>query len=176
VEGTPLSQPIPGGYTTFADYKVKYTYSNGVELNIATTPDDTIYGAHKKKEQDGGQPNGIRFEGSGGWIWVNRDGISASNQDILLTPIPEDGIHLYNSKNHMGNFFDCVRSRQLPIADVETGHRSATMCHLGAIALRTGLKLRWDAGEEQFVGPGADVANTYVARPMRAPYDYSMVS
>jgi predicted dehydrogenase len=174
VEGTPLSQPIPGGYTTFADYKVKYTYSNGVELNIATTQDDTIYGAHKRK--DGGQPNGIRFEGTDGWIWVNRDGISASNQDLLLDPIPPDGIHLYSSKNHMGNFFDCVRSRQLPVADVETGHRSATMCHLGAIALRTGLKLKWDAGEEQFVGPGAEVANTYVARAMRAPYDYTMVS
>ena len=50
------------------------------------------------------------------------------------------------------------------------------MCHLGAIALRTGLKLRWDAGNEEFVGDGAAVANGYIAREMRAPYDYSMVS
>jgi predicted dehydrogenase len=173
VEGTPLSQPIPGGYTTFADYRVKYTYSNGVELNIATTRDDSIYGEHKNKA---GQPNGIRFEGTDGWIWVNRDGISASHHGLLKAAIPEDGVHLYNSKNHMGNFFSCVRSRQLPVADVETGHRSATMCHLGAIALRTGLKLQWNAGDEEFVGDGSAVANTYIAREMRAPFDYSMVA
>jgi predicted dehydrogenase len=173
VEGKPLVLPIPGGYTTFPEYQVKYTYSNGVDLNIATTRDDSIYGEHKNKA---GQPNGIRFEGTDGWIWVNRDGISASDPALLTAPIPEDGVHLYTSNNHMGNFFACVRSRQLPIADVETGHRSATMCHLGAIALRTGLKLKWDAGEEKFIGEGAPVANTYIERPMRAPYDYAMVS
>jgi hypothetical protein len=73
----------------------------------------------------------------------------------------------------MGNFFDCVRSREQPICDALTGHRSAIMCHLGAIALRTGLALTWDHERERFVGDGADVANTYLAREMRAPYDYS---
>ncbi len=73
----------------------------------------------------------------------------------------------------MGNFFDCVRSRALPICDVETGHRSATMCHLGAIALRTGKSLTWDSAEETFVGENAAEANGYVSREMRKPYDYS---
>jgi Oxidoreductase family, C-terminal alpha/beta domain len=77
------------------------------------------------------------------------------------------------SKNHMGNFFDCVRSRHDPICDVETGHRSATMCHLGAIALRTGLKLTWDSDTEIFVGDNALEGNRYLSRTMRAPYDYS---
>ena len=88
-------------------------------------------------------------------------------------PLPEDAARLYLSNDHMGNFFDCVRSRKLPICDVETGHRSATMCHLGAISLRTGFKLNWDYKKEHFTGEHAKVANTYVSREMRKPYDFS---
>ena len=73
----------------------------------------------------------------------------------------------------MGNFFECVRTRQDPICNVETGHRSATMCHLGAISLRTGHGLTWDYRAEKFTGDHAAEANTYLAREMRAPYDYS---
>ena len=85
-------------------------------------------------------------------------------------------VKLYESKNHMGNFMECVRSRALPICDVETGHRSATMCHLGAIALRTGEKLKWDYTKEKFTGFHAKKANAYLAREMRKPYDYSFVA
>ena len=119
-----------------------------------------------------GQHNGIRFVGADGWIWVNRDGISASDPDLLKAPLPADAVRLAVSNNHMGNFFDCVRSRQLPICDVEIGHRSATMCHLGAIALRTGKKLTWDSDLEQFVGKNARKGNAYLSRKMRKPYTY----
>ena len=122
-----------------------------------------------------GQRNGIRFEGTHGWIWVNRDGIKASDPEILKAPLPEGAVKLYTSANHMENFFDCVKSRKAPICDVETGHRSATMCHLGAISMRTGKKLTWDSAAEKFTGDHATEANTYVQREMRAPYDYGFV-
>ena len=172
VESRRLSEPIPGGYTAIADYAVKYTYANGVDLNINSTEDDTLYGAVKNP---GGQRNGIRFEGTDGWIWVNRDEITASAPQLLTTPLPEGAIRLYESKNHMGNFFDCVRSRKSPICDVETGHRSATMCHLATISLRTGKKLSWDPEKEKFVGWHSKLANGYVTREMRKPYDYSFI-
>jgi predicted dehydrogenase len=168
-----LTQPIAGGYDTFAEYEVNYTYENGVRLNIFTTRDDSIYGA---KVNADGQRNGIRFEGTDGWIWVNRDGINASEPELLKAPLPDDAVRLYNSSNHMGNFFDCVGSRKAPICDVETGHRSATMCHLGAISMRTGRTLAWDAARETFVGEFAREANAHVQRELRAPYDYSFVS
>ena len=173
VTSTPLSQPVSGGYDAYSDYKVNYTYANGIKLNIHTTKDDSIYG---EKVNLTGQRNGIRFEGSNGWIWVNRDGMTASDPDLLKAPLPENAVRLYQSKNHMENFFDCVRSRQLPICDVETGHRSATMCHLGAISLRTGKSLTWNSEAERFTGEHADEANRYLSREMRKPYDYSMVS
>lgn len=111
-----------------------------------------------------------------GWIWVNREQLMASDPELLKTPLPEDAIRLYNSANHMENFFDCVHSRKDPICDVETGHRSATMCHLGAISLRTGRSLSWDSQRESFVGLHAQEANAYVQREQRAPYNYSFVA
>src|SRR5690606_15615310 len=172
VESTRLSEPIPGGYNAYSDYEVNYTYENGVRLNIKTTKDDSIYGEIVNKD---GQRNGIRFEGTDGWIWVNRTALTASDPELLKAPLPEDAVHLYKSNNHMGNFFDCVKSRKLPICDVETGHRSATMCHLGAISLRTGRSLTWDAHREIFTGESAAEANTHLQREMRAPYDYGFV-
>ena len=69
VEARRLKEPVAGGYNAYSDYEVDYTYANGVALKIRTTPDDDIYGAVVNKD---GQRNGIRFEGTDGWIWVNR--------------------------------------------------------------------------------------------------------
>ncbi|MDO8541636.1 MAG: Gfo/Idh/MocA family oxidoreductase [Opitutaceae bacterium] len=167
IEAEALVEPIPGGYTAHSEYKVRYRYENGVRLNIATTTDENPSGAKTKPD---GQRNGIRFVGTEGWIWVNREQLTASEPEILKAPLAANAVRLYQSSNHMENFFDCVQSRKPPICDAETGHRSATMCHLGSIALRTGLKLTWDAQRERFTGEHATVANRHVAREMRKPY------
>ena len=171
-EGKALADPIPGGYTAISEYEVKCTYSNGVIHNVRTTKADDIYG---RVEDPAGQRNGVRFEGTQGWIWVNRGNLRANDKAVIDTPLPEGAHRLYNSDDHMGNFFDCVRSRKLPIADVEVGHRSASISHLGAIALRTGLPLKWDPASQKFTGDYAKQANKYLAREMRKPYDYSFV-
>jgi predicted dehydrogenase len=172
VEGKALAQPIPGGYTAISEYDVKFTYANGVIHHVKTTTADTIFGG---VADPAGQRNGVRFEGSDGWIWVNRGNLRASDKALLDTPLPETAQRLYKSDDHMANFFECVRSRKLPIADVEIGHRSASVCHLAAISLRTGLKFEWDGQREEFVGENAKVGNSYCAREMRKPYDYSFV-
>jgi hypothetical protein len=61
-----------------------------------------------------------------------------------------------------------VRSRQRPIADVEIGHRSATVCHLNAIAERIGRPVHWDPAKEEIVGDA--IASQWLDRPRRAPY------
>ncbi len=172
VEAKALAQPVPGGYTAFSEYEVQFTYSNGVRHFIKTTRDDNIFGGVVNQQ---GQRNGIRFEGTEGWIWVRRGAIEASKDEILTAPLPSGAERLYVSQDHMGNFFECVRSRKDPICDVETGHRSASECHLAQIALRLGRKLQWSVEREEFTGEGAGEANQWVARPMRQPYDYSFV-
>jgi predicted dehydrogenase len=170
VEGKPLAQPIPGGYTAFSEYEVNLTYANGVVHTIRTTTDDSLSGAVVRQD---GQRNGLKFEGTDGWIWVNRGEITASDDDLLTKPLPDSAQHLYVSSDHMGNFFECIRSRKAPICEAEVGHRAATVCHLGNIALRTGQKLTWDPAAERFKGERHKEANTYLSRTMRKPYDYT---
>jgi predicted dehydrogenase len=173
IESKILSPLIPGGYTTPAEYEVKFTYPSGVILNVRTTADDSPFGGVINPQ---GQRNGIRFVGSDGWIWVNRDKIEATERQLLSAPLPEGSEHLYFSNDHKGNFFECIRTRKDPICDVEIGHRSASVCHLGSISLRTGKALVWDAEKEIFTGENAAEANRYLVREMRKPYDYSFVS
>jgi len=173
IEGRALTQPIPGGFTTPSEFEATLTWANGVKQVVKTTLDDTPYGGVVKKD---GQRNGLKFEGTDGWIWVNRADLNASKDDIIETPLPDNAVRLEVSNDHMGNFFDCVRSRKTPIASVEAGHRSASVGHLIVIALRTGQKYQWDPSKEEFVGAGAKEGNAHLAREMRKPYDYSFVS
>ena len=137
---------------------------------VKTTPDDSPFGGVINKD---GQRNGVKFEGTNGWIWVNREDLAASDDNILYTPLPDNAVRLEVSGDHMGNFFNSVRSRKDPISAVEQGHRSAVIGHLIIIALRSGKKCNWDPAKEVFTGEGAEEANTHLAREMRKPYDYS---
>lgn len=172
IEAQVRAEPVPGGYTAISEYEVVFTYANGVRQIAKTTPDDNIFGGVVKRD---GQRNGLRFEGSEGWIWVNRGDLEASDEALLSTPLPESAARLEVSNDHMGNFFECVRTRRDPICHVEVGHRSASMCHLAAIALALRRKLEWDPAREQFVGDGSAQANARIAREQRRPYDYSFV-
>jgi hypothetical protein len=140
---------------------------------VRTTTDDSPFGSIIHQD---GQRNGVRFEGTDGWIWVNRGDLQATDEAIYRTPLPDDAKRLEVSNDHMANFFECVRSRKDPVASVEVGHRSAAICHLSVIAVRLGRKLQWDPAKEQFIGDGAGEGNAMVKREMRAPYDYSYVS
>ena len=102
--------------------------------------------------------------------WV----LEASDPAIIKAPPPADAKRLYTSNDHMGNFFECVRTRKAPVCEAEIGHRSVSVCHLGSIALRLGRKLQWDPQKELFVGD--EEANRYVAREQRRPWSYEVVN
>jgi hypothetical protein len=74
-----------------------------------------------------------------------------------------DGLEL-----HVLNFLDCLRSRKRPIADVEIGHQSVSVCHLGNIAYRTGRIVKWDPAKEQVIGDPE--ANALASRQYRTPW------
>jgi len=131
--------------------EITYKYANGVTL---------ICGQ--------GQKGGTTFEGEKGTIYVNRGKLESTPPEIIKEPIRESDVHLYVSKNHHANWLECIKTRQLPIADVEIGHRSATVCHLGNIAVRTNKKVTWNPARETIVGD-AELAK-WVSRPYRAPW------
>ena len=156
IEGKSLVDMIPDGYTAAAEYEVKFKYANGVRMTVTNRV-----------------PNGIKFEGKEGWIFVTRGDIKASQRELLEEHMPAGAIRIYKSNNHMGNFFDSIRSRKDPICDIEIGHRSITVAHLGVLAVRLGRPLKWDPDKEQFVGD-AD-ANKWLSREQRKPYTYDMI-
>ena len=77
-------------------------------------------------------------------------------------------VHLPESPGHHQDWLACIRDRRRPVADVEIGCRSATMCHLGCIALWLGRTIRWDPAREEIVGD--EQAARWLDRPKRAPY------
>ncbi len=142
--------PDSGLMDTPIRYRVKYKYASGVELECNS------------------EGNACWFHGTEGKIYVNRGRLSSEPGEIIQEPIGDDEIHLYDSANHYRDFVDCLESRKRPICDVETGHRSVSVCHLGNISLRLGRPLKWDPAKEQFIGD--EEANRWVSRPMRAPW------
>jgi predicted dehydrogenase len=116
---------------------------------------------------------GARFEGTEGAVEIGCGGLMTRPASLKNATIGQNEVHLYRSKDHVTNFLDCVKSRKEPAATVETGHRAATICHLGNIAIRlwkSGKRkvLRWDPALERFTND--DEANAMLSRPMRRPW------
>lgn len=170
VEGKPGLEMIPGGFTAFSEYEVDYVYANGVTQTCRSTTANAWNGTVLDPQ---GPQHGVRFEGSDGWIFVSRGKLEASDPELLTTPLPASATRLYASDNHMRNFFECVRSREPPICDVEIGHRSVSACHLGVISLRLGRRLQWDPAEQAFIGDAE--ANRWLSREMRPPWSWETV-
>lgn len=174
VEGHALRDPVPGGYSFPSTWYVNYRYASGVTHTCRTVQTEGGSGNVIDPKTPPAQiPNGVLFEGSEGWVFVTRGRIEASDPAILNDPLTNRTWSAYASDDHMGNFFDCVRSRKAAIAEAEVGHRSVSVCHLGAIAIRLGRPLRWDPKAERFEGDRE--ANRWVAREQRKGFGYEMV-
>jgi predicted dehydrogenase len=137
---------------TFIDFTCRY--ASGVPMRCLT------------RFEGGGT---IRFTGERGWLDIARGRMSASSPDLLREMQKPGGpIQLALSNNHHENFLECIRTRARPIADVELGHRTTTVCNLGQIAITLGRRLRWDAAKEEFIGD--DMANRLRGRALRSPW------
>jgi predicted dehydrogenase len=160
--------PTSGLWDVHGPFRTEAVYANGVTMIVS-----------------GEFPNGIKFEGTEGWIFVSRGNeavtasdpgarlkdaraLASSNPAIITSVIGPDEIHLYESTDHHGNWLDCMRSRRQPIAPAEVAHRACSACLLHHIAMKTGRKLFWDPLEERFRND--DEANAMLSRPARPPY------
>ena len=159
--------PKSGLWNVHGDFMSKAEYANGI----------TMY-------TSGGYQNGIRYEGTEGWIFVSRGdyaatpsdptakvrskALDASNPKILESVIGENEIHLYNSPDQHGNWLECIETRKEPISPIEIGHRACTVCLITHVAMKVPRKLQWDPKKEHFVNDAE--ANTWLRREQRAPY------
>jgi len=144
--------PKDGLFDTVLTYRIEFQYANGVVLEMTSTDQN---------------PHGVRFVGTEGWVFT-RSEIDADPKSLLKETIRADEIHLYESRQHEGNFLECVKSRREPITPVEVAHRSTSVGLLGGIAVRLGRALQWDPEHERF--PSDEAANRELSYAVRAPW------
>jgi predicted dehydrogenase len=139
----------PQGWYETPDWTdITYKYTNGVTVKCG---------------QD--YPQGCTFEGEKGTIHVNRGRLEVKPAELQGHA---GSVKLEVSNNHHQNWLDCIKTRKTPIADVAIGHRSATVCHLGNIAIRLGRKITWDPAKEQIVGDSE--AAKWTSKEYRKPW------
>jgi myo-inositol 2-dehydrogenase/D-chiro-inositol 1-dehydrogenase len=164
--------PKSGLWNVHGPYHIEMSYANGVTVIID----------HKL-------PNGVRFEGSDGWIFVTRGAervtasdpipkgaaakaLQASDPDIFKTPLGKDDVRLHESPNgdHHLDWITSIKSRKPAVTSVEQAHRSTSACITGWVAMKLGRKLKWDPAKEEFDDA---TANSMRSRPERGPYGLS---
>jgi predicted dehydrogenase len=160
--------PKSGLWNVHGDFKVFAKYASGITMEISSA-----------------FPNGVRFEGTDGWIFVTRDNVGvtasdpisgksknsplmASDPKILDIQIKNSEILLYKSSEQHLNWLECIQTGKQTVAPVEVAHRSCSACLVSYIAMKLRRKLKWDPARELFVGD--DEANAMLSRPQRKPY------
>lgn len=159
--------PTQGLWTVHGPYRLEMKYANGVTVKVCDK-----------------YPNGVRFIGSEGWIFVSRGEARATASDPvsakkapkaldasnvkLLEPLSNPTVQLYHSNDHYGNWLECIASGKKPICPIEIGHRSTGACNIGHIAMRLGRPLKWDPVKEDFVDDAE--ASARLTQTMREKY------
>ena len=160
--------PKSGLWNVHGDFMIKAEYANGVSMYTS-----------------GGYTNGIRFEGSEGWIFVSRGNYVASASDpvaaaksakaldasdpkILSSQIKDSEIKLQVSKEHHLNWLEGIQNKTPVLSPVEIAHRVCSICLISHIAMKLSGKLKWDPKAERFINN--EKANTMLGRSQRVPY------
>lgn len=169
------------------DVVYEYQTPDGHMFTQVYTMDKVYY------RSDQGESYGTEFYGSNGCLFINRGGWRVTPETTTVdlenpqhrtrkvmktaprTPAVKKGGG-ENTSPHAKNFLDCVRSRKAEDlnCDLETGHRIASACHLGNIALRVGRKIWWDRDREIILtqdGKLDEEANRLLTREYRQGFE-----
>jgi predicted dehydrogenase len=138
-------------YDTATEFSFEAHYADGVRIHVTSE----------------GQ-RGPRFEGSDGWLWVNRGGRWESHDEKALKKEEKRLKKAKEATAHVTNFLDAVLDGATPVAPIETAHRSVTVAHLGNIAMLLGRDLRWDPVSERVENDAE--ANRMLDRRYREPW------
>ena len=161
--------PDQGLWDVHGPFKTEALYANGVHMSIS-----------------GDYPNGIKFYGSKGWIFVSRGNEQVTKSDpvaklndatALASSDPEDHqVHRSaptkftstkaRSSTATGSSASSAASQ--PISPAELGHRACSTCLIHDMAMVLKRKLYWDPTTERFKND--DEANSMLSRPQRSPY------
>jgi predicted dehydrogenase len=164
IEGEGVWPSSHGVCDTAMNWKVTCRYESGVTMNFTGDP----YPDEWKKRYGRTTSHGTAFEGTKGWVHVDRAGINAYPKELLSTEFGPDEIQLDKSGNHVRNLLDCVKNRARTISHIDDAVQGDIICQISDIAIRLEQKLKWDTKNERFVN--SDEANRMLKRAMRSPW------
>lgn len=152
--------PRDGLWNTAMNYFLECTYSKEAS---PVAPDGFVMLVSNRF------PMGARFEGSEGWVFVDRgERLQTFPESLKDSEIGPNEIHLYESKSHFQNFLDCARSGEKTITPIDAAHRAISIAHLGNISMKLGRSVNWDPDKQLFVND--PIADRMMMRSMRAPW------
>jgi predicted dehydrogenase len=154
IEGQGEFPPRNAIWNTCTKYRIELKYPGDVTMIIA--------GGHSDIK------GGTKWIGTDGWVWVDRGGYKASNDDWFAMKDEDFKVQLYKTSEHRRNFLDCVKSRKPTITPIETAHNSAIPGHLSLISMMVGRKIKWDAKHEKIIGDAE--ASKLLTREYRKPW------
>ncbi len=175
IEGTG-EFPQQGACDTAVDWHITLRNATGVTINFSGVPTisnqispagERVVEKWREKYPRAGS-HGNTFDGTEGWVHVDRSGIDARPKSLLDVRLKPDEEHLYESPQHVRNFLDSVKSRSKTICPVDEAVQADIACHISDIAIRLGRKLTWDPEQEHFRDD--ETANSYLKRSWRSPW------
>lgn len=152
-------------FDTVGIWDINCKYANGVKMHFMDT--STAMPVVKKYHPDP-RDHGTTFHGTEGWICVSRNGMHSSIPELRRVKLKNDDVRLYESKSHMGNYIDCIKTRKKPISPIEAAVQSDLISHLSNAVVRQKRPIKWDPKKEQVVGD-SELAKK-LNRPRRAPW------
>ena len=123
------------------------------------------------KHEDFGRGYGVRFIGTKGSLDISRQYFDSKPEQIAKTVLQSGDQKLYVSSDHQQDWIDSIKNKTAPICDVETGHRTSSVCCLANIAYWLNRPLKWDPKQEKFKKDKQ--ANRLLKAPLRDPWKLS---
>lgn len=120
------------------------------------------------KHEDFGRNFGVRFIGSKGHLDISREYLDSNPANIATAVIQPNEKHVYNSNDHYQDWIDAIRNNRQPVCDVETGHRTSSLCCIANIAYWLKRPLEWNPAKERFRKD--EEANQLLKAKIRAPW------
>ena len=150
------TQHLNSEFDTFMDYEFDIKYDDGVVIHGDSNGNDDT--------------RGLKIIGDKGWINVHVHGcaLTASDPKLLEIQLKPSDKTIGRIVSHHDNFYDAIRTRGSVSASAETGHRSASVCHITTTAMLLGRTLHWDPKAEKYIND--DDANRYLGYTYRAPW------
>ncbi len=143
--------------------------NNPIGARMSETVPCSIHSFYHNIYHPDARGHGTTFHGSEDWVSVRRGTLHFSDEKMRRIKLKDADTHLYQSKDHMSNYIDCIRTRKQALSNVDAAVQSDLISHLSNAAIRLKRTIKWDLKKEQIIGDNEAAKN--INRKLRMPWE-----